>query len=316
MTPREIIARAWAITTQEKVLRRWGFVSSFLETLLNVKLLGYQVYFAWALYAGKEVGLLDDFEWLFANVPLPWAIGITVGFLLLLAAEFVVPHLCEGAVIGLAAKAVRGEKPRGGLVLAFHNFLPLIAVHEIFILSGWATVVSAISMMLRYIDGTVKYAGIIGVILIFCLSNILKLCAGFAEEAVVIRKKGIGAGIAESYKLLLSHTTQIMFILLLLFVISLRIVVNAVVLLLIPLVVLGIALALTTFLSAFVSWLIAGIIAVLLILAASYFFAYLHVFKQTVWTITYLELIAQPELDVIMTEEAPAAPPAADSFAH
>lgn len=310
MTPREIIARAWTITTREPKLRRWGFLSSLLETLLNVKMLGYQVYFAWAYYAGKEVGFFDDFILLYEHVPFGWFLGITIGFILLLAAEFIVPHACAGAIIGLAAKSHRNEPMKGGLVLATHNFFPILAVHEIFILNGWATLVSACSLMLRYIDGDMKYAGIIGAVSIFCISNVLKLFAGFAEEAVVLRKKSIGGGIAQSYKLLLSHTSQIMFILLLLFVISLRIVVNVLVVALIPGIVVGVGVLLTFFLSPLVSYLIAGGLGVLLVIAASYFFAYLHVFKQAVWTITYIEFSSQRELDHIAVDE-PAAEPAA-----
>jgi hypothetical protein len=306
MTPREIIARAWAITTQEPVLRRWGFLAAFLETLLNVKLLGYQAYFAWAYYVGKQVGFFDDFLWLYHSVSLTWFLTIVIGFALLLTAEFFVPHVCAGAIIGLSAKAHRGEPMKGGLVLALHNFFAIFAVHEIFVLSGWATLVSVCSLQLRYIDGDLKYAGIIGACIIFCISNTLKLFAGFAEEAVVLRKKSIGGGVAQSYKLLLSHTSQIMFILLLLFVISLRIVVNVLVIALIPGVVLGIGVLLTFVLSPLVSYLIAGGIGVLLIIAASYFFAYLHVFKQAVWTITYIEFSSHRELDHIDIDEEPA----------
>ncbi len=300
MTPREIIAQAWAITSRETSLRRWGFLSAFFETLLNVKLLGYQAYFAYAAYSGEEVGLFDDFEWLYHNVPIGAFYAILIAFGILLLIEFLLPHLCEGAIIGLAAKSYRGEPVKGGMVLAFHNFFAIFAVHEIFVLSGWPMVVSSISLMLRYIDGSVKYAGIVGVISIFCISNFLKLFAGFAQEAVVLRKASIAAGIAQSYKLLLSHLSHIMFILILLFVISLRILLNALMLLLIPVIIMGIGFVLALFLSATVSYLIAGIVGIGLIFAASYFFAYLHVFKQTVWTLTYIELNNQKELDVIM----------------
>ena len=36
-----------------------------------------------------------------------------------------------------------------------------------------------------------------------------------------------------------------------------------------------------------------------MIFGASYFFAYLHVFKQTVWTLTYIELSSRKEQDII-----------------
>jgi hypothetical protein len=69
MTPREIIAEAWAITRREKGLRKWGYFSSFFETLFALKLICYQAYFAYAYFvAQKSVGFFDDFIWLYDNV--------------------------------------------------------------------------------------------------------------------------------------------------------------------------------------------------------------------------------------------------------
>jgi len=98
MTPREIIAEAWAITRREKSLRRWGFFTSFFETLLTIKLIGYQIYFLHAYLVGREVGLFDDFNWLLDNVPFWVFLTIIITFLVLLAIEFLVPNLALGAV--------------------------------------------------------------------------------------------------------------------------------------------------------------------------------------------------------------------------
>jgi hypothetical protein len=40
-------------------------------------------------------------------------------------------------------------------------------------------------------------------------------------------------------------------------------------------------------------------IGLVLTFVAAYFFTYLHVFKQAVWTIMYMELIKEKELDKI-----------------
>lgn len=299
LTPREIIAEAWTITTTQKPLRRWGFTASFFETLLNVKLLGYQAYFIYAYMVGKQVGVADDFIWLYNNVALWVFLTILISFALLLVLEFFIPHVCQGAIIGLAAKAYQKQPVRGGLVLALHNFFALFAIHETFVLSGWATLVTLISLQLRYVDGSFKYLGIGLAIFVYCISNVLKLFAGFAEEAVVLRKDSIPKGIVHSYKLLISHLSHIVFLLVLLFVISLRILLNILTVLLIPAIIVGLALVFGLFLSPVVSYSIAGIIGIILIFVASYFFAYLHVFKQTVWTITYIELSKEKELDKI-----------------
>jgi hypothetical protein len=298
MTPREIIAAAWAITTKEKTLRRWGFTSSFFETLLNVKLLVYQAYFAYEqLYKGGQAGFFDVELWLYNVLPGAVFWPIIISFLLLVVVEFFMPHLCLGAIIGLAAKAHRREPLKGGLVLALYNFFPIFALHEIPILSKFTTVITVASVILRYVEGSLKYSAIVVVVSIFVFSNVLKFFISFAEEDVVIRKASLFHATGKSFKLIVSHLSHIMFLLILLFVISLRILFNAATILLIPGIVVGLALFFSLFLSQTLSYTIAGLVGMVLVVVASYFFAYLHVFKQTVWTLTYLELSAQKDLD-------------------
>lgn len=290
MTPREIIAEAWAITMREKSLRRWGFLSSFLETLFATKLLLYQSWFLVSYLQGRPIGFFDDVIWLSRHVSTGLLISIISTFLVLLAIEWIFPNLARGAIIGLTAKAHRKEEMKGGLVLAIYNFFPMLGIHELFVLASLANIITISSLLLRYIDGDVKFF-MIGVFVFFwVLSCILKFLASFAEPAVVVKRVSVFAGLGTSFKLILSYTSHVMFLWLLLFVISIRIAFNAILVLLIPALALGLGLLLANILSFQAALLIAIGIGVVLILIASYFFAYLHVFKEAVWTITYFEL--------------------------
>ncbi len=300
MTPREIIAKAWAITKKESSIRRWSFTSSFLETLLNLKLLSYQLYFWYKyFYTDGDAGFFDIEKYLYENTPFNVFLTIIIIFILMVIVEFFVPHMCLGAIIGLGAKAYRKEEMKGGLVLALYNFFPIFAIHEFLFLSSVSTIITAISLMIRYVDDPLKTPSIIMVLILFTVASLLRFFFSFAEEAVVIRKIGIFDAIGKSFKLIVSHLSHIMFLLILLFVISLRILINTLMILLIPGAVIGIGFLLAMFLSPIVSYVLAGAIGIILILIASYFFAYLHAFKQTVWTLTYLELSAKKDLDVI-----------------
>ncbi len=75
-------------------------------------------------------------------------------------------------------------------------------------------------------------------------------------------------------------------------------------LILVPAIVLAFGLLFASFLPAFISYTISSILGIVIIFFASYFFAYLEVFRQTVWTITYMELCKKKELDVIDVEAA------------
>lgn len=301
MTPRDIIAAAWAITTREPHLRRWAFTSSILETLLKIKLVGYQLYFAYEYFlAGGEAGFFDLEVKLYHSVPFVVFLIIMIAFVLMVIVEFFFPHLCLGALIGLSAKSYRHEEVKGGLVLGLYNFFPIFAIHEFLTLGSVSTIITACSLILRYVEGPLGTLSIAMMLILFVFSLGLKFFFSFAEEAVVLQKMGIFEAIGRSFKLIVSHLSHVMFLLLLLFVISLRIVINAIMVILIPGIILGLALLLTTILPTSISYTIAGLVGLGLVIAASYMFAYIHAFKVAVWTITYLELIKHKDLDVIL----------------
>lgn len=305
MTPREIIAKAWAMTKKEKQLRRWGFSSAMLQTLLNVKLLVYQSWFFY-LYVikGETISFFAMEELFLKFMPAAAAWTLIVTIFALIAIELVFPHFAKGAIIGLAAKSHKKQEVNGGLVLALYNFVPIFIVHELFVLGGISTVITIASLMIRYGPGGDFLALPLGLLLfLWAFSNFLEFFAGFAEEAIVIHKLGPFEAIGKSIKLIISHLGQIVFLFILLFVISLRIVINLVMLLLIPGIVIGIGLLLAEFLSPVLSYSIGSAVGLILVGVASYFFAYITVFKQTVWTITYLELSSLKDLDIITEEE-------------
>lgn len=298
INPREIIARAWAITLKERQLRRWGFASSVLETLLNVKLFTYQTWFLVSYLQGAPISFFADVEWLSERLSFGTVATIVTVFLTLIFIEWLFPHVAKGAIIGLAAKSYKKEEVKGGLVLAVYNFFPLFAIHEMFFIGSISMVITLSSILLRYASEIAPF-GIMLLVILLIGANILRFFFIMSEEAVVIRKLGIGQAMASSFKLVISYLGHVVFLLILGFLISLRIFLNAVMIFLIPGIVIGVVFLFSTFLSLGVSIAIGAILGLLIIGLASYLFAYLEVFRQNVWTITYLELSKLKELDII-----------------
>ena len=299
MTPREIIAEAWAITTREKLLRRWGFLSSLLEILFAAKLAIYQTWFLISFLQGDPIGFFDDVLWLQEHVSAGWFLTIIISFLFLLLIEWFLPKMAQGAIIGLSAKSYQKEEMKGGLILALYNFFPLFALHEFFVLANIAMIITICSIILRYVSGSMKFFMIGFILLFWLLSVILRFLSSFAEPAVVIKRVGIFEAMGQSFKLIISFLGHVMFLWLLLFVISIRIAFNAALVLIIPCIAVGVGFLLALFLSPAVAYSIAVAVGIILILVASYFFTYLHVFKEAVWTITYIELKKHKDLLVI-----------------
>ena len=296
MNPREIIAQAWAITLKERQLRRWGFASSLLETLLNTKLLIYQTWFFISFLQGDPIGFFADVEWLSRHLSFAWVATIVTFFLILIFIEWIFPHFAKGAIVGLAAKSYKKEEVKGGLVLAVYNFVPLFAIHEMFVLGSISMVITLSSLLLRYSPEIAPF-GIFLLVLFFLGANILRFFFIMSEEGVVIRKLSIGKAMGASFKLVISYLGHVVFLLILGFLISLRILLNAVMIFLVPGIVIGIAFLFKSFLPIEVAIVIGAILGLIIIGLMSYLFAYLEVFRQNVWTITYLELSKLKELD-------------------
>jgi hypothetical protein len=299
LTPREIIAESWKITTSHRQLKQWGFWGSLFRLLLDIKLIAYQLYFMYAIFITKEeVGMFDDVIWLYDHVTMGLFVTIMVSFCILLLIEFFMPSLSDGAIIGLAAKAHNKAPVSGGVVLAMYNFFPILAIHEIFIFSGINMLITAVSLIIRYAGGLATPLIFIAIV-VWAVSTILKFFSSFAEPAVVIDKSSIFDAIGRSIKLIVSYLGHVIFLVLLMLIISLRIFINTIIIVLIPAVVFGFGLLMTHILSPVISYTIAGIIGLVLVVITAYFMAYLHVFKQTVWTILYMEMKKEKDLDHI-----------------
>lgn len=302
MKPRDIIALAWALTKKEKPIRKWAFSDSLLRTLLNAKLFGYQTWLAYSYFILHDpIGFATIEKTIWENLPHWLSITIFILFGLLVVTELMFPHMARGAIIGLGAKAYQKEEVKGGLVMAIYNFFPLFALHEILLLSSATTTITLCSLALRYGGDVGKLLCII-MIVVWFFSNILEFFWIFSEEAIVIKKMGIGEAIRLSFKLVISYLSHIVFLILLLFVIILRIVANLLMVILVPAIVLGFGWFLSTLLPAFISYSISTVFGITIIGFASYLFAYLEVFRQTVWTITFIELSKMKDLDVIEIE--------------
>lgn len=300
LTPREIVAEAWAITTKERKLWRWGFFGSTFETLRNLEFFLYQSFYLYWFTRGEVVSFWHAEIFLYESLPF-WLFVATVIFtVILLIVELFAPTFATGAIIGLSAKSYYKEPVKGGFVLGLYNFFPLLEIHGMFLLSNFTVLFTIASFVIRYSNTQDMRMATLGLLAFLGLISLaFHFFSSFAEESVVIRKDGVFQAIGRSFKIIISNVQHVFFVVLLLFVISIRVFINAIVLLVIPAILTGVAILLTSFLTQTVALLITGLVGILLLVAVSYFFAYLHIFKQCVWTLAFIELSKNKELDVI-----------------
>ncbi len=308
MSPKEIIAEAWHMTIRHKrILLPWGALEAFIVMIAAMLFVIYQ---GFVLTVFIQTGDSPTWESIMGTImPIIGRFpGLTVTLLVLSCIYgvlwIVVPRVVTGALIGLAAKIHCGDEPKGGFVIGVFSFLPLLELAAAFVIIDGKTLFSAWSVLVRYMGAADVMLGTsIFLILIWCIAFVFHFLFMFAEEAIVIRKFGVFRSIGHSFKLVISYLGRVVLIAVLLLVIILRIILNAIVIFVIPAIIFGLGFLLTRFLPEIVSFGISGLIGITIALIASYFLGYVTVFKNAVWTITYLELSKEKELDVIEPEE-------------
>ncbi|MEK7137210.1 MAG: hypothetical protein AAB853_02905, partial [Patescibacteria group bacterium] len=155
MSPREIIAEAWAITRKyRRVLLPWGIIDAFTLSIYATVFATYQGYVLWFFFRGQEspswLGTIEMVINTFSEHPAFTGVMVILGILYALL-WLTIPRLATGALIGLAAKIRSGDEPRGGLVLGVFNFFPLLELAVALGLIGGKTIFSAWSVLVRTI---------------------------------------------------------------------------------------------------------------------------------------------------------------------
>ena len=252
----------------------------------------------WTFFQGEPIGYLDLQNRILEVMPFWLYITLASILILFTIVAWLFPHLAKGAMIGLAAKCHRQEPVAGGLVLGVYNFFKIFGVHQLLVLSGVMTVISAISLSIRY-TGNMAPIFVVGILIVWAFTLLLEFFWIFTEEGLVINRLGVKDAIKKSVKLVISHLGHVMFLFLLLFFIILRIAGNLLMVILVPAIVLGVGFVMAQLMPPLVSYSISTVLGIIIITIASYFFAYIDIFRQTVWTITYMELSKLKELDII-----------------
>jgi len=306
MKYRAIIQEAWALTQNNKKLM-WGFsfIPSLLSTLVFVVYGSYQVYALWdsALLFGNGEGV--SYLWhqggtlifeAFKNHPGSAVLGVVIAAILG-TIYILLPPFMQGALIQLMVRARNGHKVsiREGIGLGFRRFLQLFEYDLAIRTFSVVSVITEALFILRNFgpSSTGLFVGLFAFIALVAL--FLTLLFTYSEYAIVIDDDGLFDGMMKSAKLVMRYWDHTLFMLFLMALISLRILVNILAALLIPLLVIAPILFFTSITLAQVGWVLGILLGSIALYFTSYFVGVFHVFTTGVWTFTFLELSSQPE---------------------
>jgi len=306
MKYRAIIHDSWVLTQENKRFIWWfAFVPALLTSLVAMVYLGYQAAAFWtspAINAAAEG--TDSALRIIINT------GLTIletnpglGVFLIVVAAIIgllylmLPVFTQGALIQLVAHMRAGHKVSvmQGFSFGLSRFLQLFEYHLLIKTFSFVGIATEAAFVIRNFG--VESMSIFGwvFLLILAVGLLLTLLFTYSEYYIVIDKKGVFSSMLSSGGLVIRQLHHTLFMLLLMVIISLRIIINILVALLIPILVIGPIFFFASMTLTVIGVIIGGIIGIVALYFASYFLGIFHVFATAVWTFTFLELTTKED---------------------
>lgn len=310
MNSRHIIAEAWQFTRENKKLMWWfAFLPSLLTTLIGIFYLIYQ------FFAFKRSPLFDNAGHSFLSE----LIGNVLGFLgkhgglwfpaiitvaIILIFYSLLPTLLQGSLIQIIAKRKKQQEARisHGFSLGFLVFLPLLEYH--LLIKGFSIVslLTEAAFILRNLGPGALQTLLPVFILAAVIGVILTLLFTYSEFFIVLDKKPVLRSMGRSAKLVILSWQHTFLIAILMMIIGLRIIINIFAVLFVPALLVFSAGFLATVTMTSIGITIGIILSLIGLFVASYFAGILNVFANSVWTFTFMELMAEKSTQEIMAE--------------
>lgn len=296
MNYRQLISKAWNFTLANKNLVTyyafWPAIFATASTMLVILFQSTSV----LTKAGKVdihlySDLIDFYKNVFSTNPqLFWT--ITFGGLFIFLLELFLPIFCEGASIQIIAKRYKGENVSltSGIKYGWLNFVKLTEYHGVLFAFSSFTILRVIGYIYIYLSPDALKLFSPFLILLFILGFIFSFLFTYAENYIVIEGEDLFSSLKQSSGLVLSNLKETVLILFLLALIGLRILLNLVIVVLIPILFSYIVSVLAALdLSQYKVYFMYGI-ALLALYMIGKLGGALRIFTQAVWTFTFLEL--------------------------
>lgn len=298
MQYREIIKEALEFTQNNKRMIFWySFFPALLATLSGI------IYLTYQFFAFKSSALFENWQSGFWSTVLTivWPIIrnnfsgtlpllIIAGIIVIL--YFLIPSFCEGAIIQLIARKKNGHpvRSRHGIRYGLLSFLPLLEYSLLIRTFSLAAILGEASFIVLNLGIDALNALMPVLIILAIVGIILTVLFTYTEFFIVIDGRKVFEAIVKSCTLVVTHLESTLLLSILMLIISIRILVQIIFVLLIPIIIIASLYLFTSSAFPLIGFIVAGIASLILLYIASYLGGIIHVFAATVWTFTFLEL--------------------------
>ncbi|MCK5472122.1 hypothetical protein KAI54_02965 [Candidatus Gracilibacteria bacterium] len=291
----EVIKTAWRMTNNERGLVWYGVIPAFFGTLVGIGYLVYQflAFRSSPFFGAKEFDFnkIESFVLGFAGNHPTLAILFVVSAVIVGILYFILPPFCEGGIIGLTSaiyKKKEGVKSSDGIAIGAHHFLRMFEFRMVIGSFGFIYFLTVISLTIRKLGTPSWLVFFLG--FIFLASLVMSFLFIYAQNFIVLENRKLIPSFSGSAQLVISNFGKTILMWLLMLLISIRVVINVVLIFLIPALVAFVANFFVSVIAFTFGIVLATLVGFAVILLASYLAGVLHVFTTAAWTLTFLNL--------------------------
>jgi len=300
----DLIVQAWDTTIEGKNLIWYGFIPALFGILFGIF---YAIFQYLSLKFQADYNFLNNNKFLsniidFVLRDFNTVFIFSIFFIILSLLYIIVPPICQGSLTAVLAKMAKNKKNvrmRDGLSHGLISFLPLIKYHAI---TGPFSIflIFSTSMLIYRTFGVNVLKMVIPIyIAFFIFSTVLLFFFTYAEYFIIIRNEKPFSSITKSSKLVLMHWEETFLLLILMFLIATRTIINILLIIGIPSLVFFLGgLLFTSNYTMDIVLFVSLAIGVVIIFIASWINGFLTIFSTAVWTFTFLK-IENENMDVV-----------------
>ncbi len=306
MDYKAVIKDAWVLARDDRRLFWWwAFAPALVSIIVGVGYFLYQVmafnYSPIAQSGDHSAGFMGMMvKWIFEFMSSNTSMGIVMIIIAAIVGilYFVYPTFCQVALIQLLARIRNGQKVSmiDGVTYGALGFVKLFEYHLLIKTFSLLAMVTEAMFILRNLGWDAFKIMVIPFILFAILGLVLMLFLTYTDFYIVIDEEGVIKSMGKSMKLVILNWRHTFLILILMLLISLRIIVNIMLILLVPSLIFIAAGLLATLTLAKIGIALGIVVGIAGLIFASYLTGVLEVFANAVWVFTFLELTEKGEV--------------------
>jgi len=297
MDYKAIVKEAWEVAQTQKNFIWLGSISAFITTVVGLGYLVYQI----KAFQNSSLSYTEEIESLLNVIKNHTTISIVFAILviLFLIAKMFIPLILNGALIDLIAKLKQNRSLKGGVAKGIVCLFPMFKYHAIMSPFGLFSILIELSFVLRLSGIQILYIVLPFFTLFFLLGFIMTIIFSFTDQYIILKNESFATAMGYSTKLVLVHFKETIFLILLMLLISIRILINVVLILFIPLAIVTLSSYLASVIFNQIGIYIAVGVGFVLLLLTAYFIGTLNVFTAGVWTLSYLKMTEEEHLEEV-----------------